>query len=543
MLLAAGVLLLSPAIAFCDRKEGFYIDELWSYGLANSAETPFLQEKSGYMEHWHEPSFYEAYLTVSADERFSYDIVYANQEQDVHPPLFYCILHTVCSLFPGRFSKWYGLSTNLFFFAAALWMLYRLSGKLCGDSGILRFLPPVIYSVSAGGLSCVLYIRMYMMLTFFAVVFAFLLYCLMEGERAKERGTLLQLALVTTAGLLTQYYFLIFAFFMSVCYMGFRACRREWKRALHYALAMAFGIGLGILIFPALLHHIFLGDKGRASMANAAGSLGYLQQRLAAYRKLMAAAFFGKSLMWKRGILLLAAVCVFYGIFRMAGKKRRRGDTKLLYIGFIVLSVSAYFVVVAKISTDVVDRYQFLIFPFAALLLALLFAAVSRIAEELCHIRQGSGALFLAAVYCLTCLSGYRSGNDMPEYLYSGYADALQLVEEQYSDVPGIYVTKGDHLVIHNCLFLAKQQKTYPLPAEKISELPDILASAPQYVQNDGRKTPLLLYVDIYYPEEETAEAVRRLLGYRMRKQLYDNVYTQIYLLEDGETGQSGKKR
>ena len=130
----------------------------------------------------------------------------------------------------------------------------------------------------------------------------------------------------------------------------------------------------------------------------------------------------------------------------------------------------------------------------------------------------------------------------MPEYLYSGYADALQLVEEQYSDVPGIYVTKGDHLVIHNCLFLAKQQKTYPLPAEKISELPDILASAPQYVQNDGRKTPLLLYVDIYYPEEETAEAVRRLLGYRMRKLLYDNVYTQIYLLEDGETGQSGKK-
>ncbi len=494
-----------------------------------------MQEKSGYLEHWHDPSFYASYLTVSADERFSYDVVYENQEQDVHPPLFYCILHTVCSFFPGRFSKWFGLSINLFFFAATLWMLYRLGGMLCGREGMLRFLTPLLYSVSAGALSCVLYLRMYMMLTFFAVVFAFLLYRVMEEEETKESWILVQLALVTAAGMLTQYYFLIFAFLLSVCYMGFRVCRREWRRAFHYALAMIFGIGSGILIFPAMLRHIFLGDKGKASLANAAGNLDDLCQRLAVYTGLTADALFGGSslLMW--GTLLFAVVCVCYGVI-CSVREKPGWDTRSWYIGFIALSAGAYFVVVAKISTDVVTRYQFLLFPFAALLLAVLFGAVSRLVSKICHIRPCIGVLLLTAAYLVMWLFAYRSGNDLPEYLYPGYEDALQLIERQYRDVPGIYVTKGDHLVINNCLFLAKQQKTYPLPAEKLSGLPDILAADPQYVQDGDRKTPLLLYVDIYYPEEETAETVRKLLGYRTGKLLYDNIYTQIYLLEDGET-------
>ena len=31
----------------------------------------------------------------------AYDMVKIMQSYDVHPPLYYMILHTVCSLFPG----------------------------------------------------------------------------------------------------------------------------------------------------------------------------------------------------------------------------------------------------------------------------------------------------------------------------------------------------------------------------------------------------------------------------------------------------------
>lgn len=97
------------------QKEGYYIDELWSYGLANSCYAPFLQDQDDYMDHWHGSGFYMNYLTVDSGDAFSYVSVYDNQVHDVHPPLYYMLLHTVCSLFKGNFSKWFGLSINLLF--------------------------------------------------------------------------------------------------------------------------------------------------------------------------------------------------------------------------------------------------------------------------------------------------------------------------------------------------------------------------------------------------------------------------------------------
>ena len=465
-------LLLWLALFFCGKKEGFYIDELWSYGLANSTETPFLQDKYGYMENWHEPSFYREYLTVAPEETFSFGAVYNNQEQDVHPPLFYFFLHAVCSCFPERFSKWYGLAINLFFFAGTLAALYWLCGMLSRKAD--RFLPLVIYGVSAGALSCVIYIRMYMMLTFFAVVFAALIYRAMTSEGKEEFRVLAEIGLVCTAGMLTQYYFLVFAFFLSACYMLFRICRREWGQALRFAVSMGSGLILGTLFFPALLKHIFLGYKGKESLANAAGGLSYLRERLTDYTKLMADAFIWGKTVWLAAALAAAFLCILYGIYRLV-RKSRRPNTSALYIGCIAFSAAAYFVVVAKISTDIVNRYQFLIFPFAAMLLAALFGTVSRLAARVFPVRTEVLAAVLTFGYVAAWLVSYQSGTQVPDYLYPGYSDALRLVEEKYKEVPGIYVTKGDHLVVQNCLFLSEQKNTYPLPVEKISGLADII--------------------------------------------------------------------
>ncbi len=65
------VILIVNALYWCARKEGFYIDELWSYGLSNSYYCPSLNQKENYMNSWHQPSFYEDYLTVRQGETFS----------------------------------------------------------------------------------------------------------------------------------------------------------------------------------------------------------------------------------------------------------------------------------------------------------------------------------------------------------------------------------------------------------------------------------------------------------------------------------------
>ena len=82
-------------------------------------------------------------------------------------------------------------------------------------------------------------------------------------------------------------------------------------------------------------------------------------------------------------------------------------------------------------------------------------------------------------------------------------------------------MTAGDHLLINNCLFLAQQDITYPLYAEKIDELPEICKGI------DAEQ--LILYVDIYYDEQQTAERVAEMLEYRSYVLLYDNTFTQIF--------------
>ena len=101
------------------RKEGL-LDEIYSYGLANSSYAPFLswlhggeQVANGKLpEAVFTQSEFLNYVAPQGSTRFDYASVYYNQTQDVHPPLFYFLLHTVCSLFPGSFTKWTGLGMN-----------------------------------------------------------------------------------------------------------------------------------------------------------------------------------------------------------------------------------------------------------------------------------------------------------------------------------------------------------------------------------------------------------------------------------------------
>ena len=59
--------------------------------------------------------------------------------------------------------------------------MFRLSKKLLGDNK-LSLLPPLLYGFSVGGLSTAVYIRMYMMLTFWGILFPYLAVLLLEDK-------------------------------------------------------------------------------------------------------------------------------------------------------------------------------------------------------------------------------------------------------------------------------------------------------------------------------------------------------------------------
>lgn len=156
---------------FIGQKQGFHCDEIFSYGSSNSAyegvfysyreKTPmhfFLEEKifqDGNIFDWAKRFKYyfidnkqekddyiyakmlseemlwrtaeDAQNYVEAkDNRFNYVSVYYNQLQDVHPPLFYILVHTVSSIFNNTFSKYIIFAVSLPFFIGTCILIWKI---------------------------------------------------------------------------------------------------------------------------------------------------------------------------------------------------------------------------------------------------------------------------------------------------------------------------------------------------------------------------------------------------------------------------------
>ncbi|MDE6973708.1 MAG: hypothetical protein K2P38_11500 [Lachnospiraceae bacterium] len=116
----AVLLILELAVLFYygNQKAGFHEDELYTYYSSNKTAGLFVNDRQ-----WMERDELRNDFVVLPGEGFRYDVVWQMQSWDVHPPLYYFLFHTVCSLFPGVFSKWLGIGLNLLFFAGSFMLL------------------------------------------------------------------------------------------------------------------------------------------------------------------------------------------------------------------------------------------------------------------------------------------------------------------------------------------------------------------------------------------------------------------------------------
>ena len=123
--LILGMLLLVQLIAifyFGSKKAGFHYDEYYSYYSSNVSIGLVPTDRE-----WKPGSEIADEFRVLPGQRFQYGTVTRMQTYDVHPPFYYLLLHTVCSLFPGRFSKWSGIGLNIVLFVLSWSVLAKLT--------------------------------------------------------------------------------------------------------------------------------------------------------------------------------------------------------------------------------------------------------------------------------------------------------------------------------------------------------------------------------------------------------------------------------
>lgn len=514
------VLIMAYAVFMCNKKEGYYIDEPWTYGLANSYYQPFLQDYEGYMENWHDGNFFLKYLETDSNSVFSYDSVFYNQKNDVHPPMYYCLLHTVCSFFPNSYSKWYALSINLILFALELIILYKLSQLLLGKDHLISLIPVVLFGINAGTLSMVVYIRMYLLAVMLATLFVYLS-CLIiskllqinsEDEFVKTGFKLwIGIALTITCGVLSHYFFVILCGMVGFFIFIYMILKKYYKTAFTYAASGLFGGMTALLIFPEMLQHITGTKHSNGAMSNMKHlSITWIIDRIKSYFFCIAAEWTGSAVL----LFIFLIVCSLLLLKHLVNKERRN-ESFLLYL--LITVVSLYFILVSLIVLETTDRYQFYLYPFVSIILTKLIAdtcSTSTVKSEILI------STILAGLSILLALTGTVN------YMYPGYDKALYEMSTTYKNVPAFYVCKGDHLIINDCLFVGQQNAVYPIPYEKLDEIPKILEES-EHDDSDG----LIVYAEIYWNEEETAQKIAEITGLTVDHLIYDNTYTQIYYL------------
>jgi hypothetical protein len=266
------ILILSELLIFYNakHKSGYHVDELWSFAHSNSTDGGFLYplNRSGELfdnddfiyNNWTEPEKFWNYLTVQENEAFNYSDISNNLSKDVHPPLYYILLHTISSFFPEVFSKWLGIIPNMILFGFVLIVLNKLAVLLFKSRG-KALLVCALFGFSIAAVNMTLFIRSYLFLTFFTLLFVFETSKLLL-ENKPNAFRLIRIFLYTILGLLTHYYFIIFSILLAILESFYLKVKEQNKQLILLISINLLAVFLTFMLWPTIITHLFLSTRG-----------------------------------------------------------------------------------------------------------------------------------------------------------------------------------------------------------------------------------------------------------------------------------------
>ncbi|MDD3413378.1 MAG: hypothetical protein PHY47_05200 [Lachnospiraceae bacterium] len=346
-------------IYYGNHKEYLYYDEVLSYTAANNP--------TGLSFKFQPNTWYQGYdfvkpLTVQAGHRFDYAMVWANQASDTHPPFYHTLLHTICSFFPGVFSKWFALSINIVALLIIEIIVYKIATLIFKNNKWLPFITVMAYIGSIAVITQMMFLRMYMVQQIFTSL-ALLLHIKFFNEKIKNKSFFIALFITTILGALTQYYYLLFAFFLAVYFCIYLLFTSHIKEVLGYAITMLGSMTTAFLIFPATIKHLFGGEVGSTAVDNIFG-LNRVKERLLTIYVEINKEVFGSNFK----LFLFIIVC--FVIVKIVKKQFRINSSDVLIGGMFLFIALSYYIVVSMITPYLCDRY------FAPIFLVLIFLLV-----------------------------------------------------------------------------------------------------------------------------------------------------------------------
>ncbi len=493
-----GILLI---VLFGNVKEGYFIDELYSYGLSNAEYKTDISDYDIYnteLKNSNESPFFK-YMTVGENERFNYISVYKNQIRDVHPPLYYMILNTVCSLTPNVFNKWSGIGINLAIYIGIMLIFYTICKEVYQNKN-LSLIACLVYTISAASIGMNIYIRMYSLLTFFTLLYLLLHIFMLKKEFNIKH--LFLVGLVCFLGTITQYYFLITSFFISAIFVLILFSRHEFKLFLKYTITMMISLGCAYVFFPHMLTQLSGKNNNYTKVAFEGKNLFVkLLNNIISLISFINYSFFAGKIVWFI-VFIIAVFLIFLITKRLElNFKIQETDKMVLSISLVAIFSSLTICIASWVSAL---RYYYNLFPMFVLITVYI---IYRLLISLFSNRSYSlGITILVGYMFLAVLSMYYSLNKdfyknnskssayyektLPiPYLYLGEKEIIKQISKDKNS-RAILITDYKNAAITQELYtLLNVGNSYICPKENISKaLKDLDRSVDNFVIIDCGK-------------------------------------------------------
>lgn len=547
------VIIVMSGIMFywISQKEGFHEDEIFSYGSSNyrldnvyqrygekDAEnkiifdeilsgnlnekiskivyyfknpTEFMNRYNELVQEekpiWKTNEDAKEYLTIMKEDVFNFFSVYYNQSRDVHPPLFYILVHIFSTIWFGTFSKYIIFSINLIFFILTCLVLREILKLL--NKEYLSIPTIILYGLSIGAVSIMIFLRMYQMLIFFIVYSIFVHLQILKNNLEIDKKSRNQLILVTILGFLTQYYYCIFALFEFVVLGIILVIRKKYnvlKKYFKYNLISAI---VGVLMFPASIYHIFFSYRGMGASIKV-----NIIERIIMYFKEISYSFSIPT------ITLLIFIVVVGGKY-LYDLKKKYFNYKKMYKSMLIIPIILYFFVICLIApqmeNDTIVRYIAILLPVLSIVIVIsLDELLSKIKNE----------KIITTVICIPviCISIYGMIYSTPRYLYKGYNKNVEIAKQNNEtkfiyicDKNFTYISAMPEFLIYNKSLIInynvdsleilkdnvelKEQKEFILSIRKWLNYKEILNKVMEHtnfnhytILNDSNETQTILY-------------------------------------------------
>ena len=479
-------------------KKGYHCDEFYTFILANhqynDTHSIYVRVNDGVS--YTGKDLWDEFLYVSEDNRFDYANVWENQKHDVHPPFYYILIHTVSSIFPGLSVKKTGIMVNALIAIVVFWQMVRIF-ELLRLKRKTAIILSITYILSCGFIDfAIVFIRMY---TLLAVWMNLLIIVFLKYPPEDKGGVsyYLSFGAALVGGLLTQYYFIIFAFFTCLLYAGY-VIKAGNRRKLIFSLITAGGSLLtACLVFPSMLAHIFLGYRGKQAFESIT-SEGFLRN-LWTYIDAIDINIFGG--------LLVALIAVMFCLAMILSEKKEKMN--LYPYPVLIIPVILYVIVISRIAPYQTLRYCISCMGVAyAGAIGLLISMADRISK--------TAHKYVVILAILMLFTGYRQE---PVNMFFGEEEKCSMIQDNIT-LP--------------CVFLYRDQMNVMLNFSELWYLNDIvfinLKEWEDKKSSIAQEEPLILFID--NSGVDRLDSVIEQTGHTDSEYLFDSGYAKAYILK-----------